>query len=166
MKVFDEYMIHVHEFRAKYGEKTLVLIEVGSFWEFYAKRGDELTEAGLRRVCDLLNLQPSRKPDPIMAGFPSQTLPKYLDMLVALEYTTVLVSQSDDMNGAKVRRVSRVVSKGTYWDQETSGENERQVQLMAVYAHAGAFGMCQMDLRTGNATVSEPESLPWTMWRF
>jgi DNA mismatch repair protein MutS len=160
MKVFDEYMVHVHEFRAKYGEKTLVLIEVGSFWEFYAKRGDEETEAGLRKVCDLLNLQPSRKPDPVMAGFPSQTLPKYLDMLVAHEYTTVLVAQFDDTenNGAKVRRVTRVVSKGTYWDQENA---ERHANLVAVYESrtSGSFGMCVMDLRTGNATVLEPESL-------
>ena len=54
--LIDDYFIHQINFEKKYGKKTIVLMQVGSFFEFYGvnnnyeKIGDSQTVAELLRV--------------------------------------------------------------------------------------------------------------------
>lgn len=100
----ETYFEYCETYKKKYGDMTLVLIECGSFFELYAIN-NETEKAGpddIYRVCDLCNLQLSRKnksvlensrSNPLMAGFPSYALSRHAQTLLANQYTLVIVRQ-------------------------------------------------------------------------
>ena len=63
--LYDEYAGVTQEYKSKYGTDTVVLMEVGSFVEFYdCDRG---LGADVPRICATLNVQATRKNKSIAA---------------------------------------------------------------------------------------------------
>ncbi|NOZ89751.1 MAG: hypothetical protein GXO60_00535, partial [Epsilonproteobacteria bacterium] len=48
-------------FEAKYGENTIILMEIGSFFELYEVNNDELKIGKAKEIAELLNIQLTRK---------------------------------------------------------------------------------------------------------
>ena len=46
MTLIDEYFEFQEKFESKYGEKTIVLMEVGKFFEIYGVVNDEMKRCG------------------------------------------------------------------------------------------------------------------------
>ena len=62
MVMIYEYISYSNSYKNKYGEHTVVLIEVGSFFELYAvKNEEECVGADIHIIADLLNIQVTRK---------------------------------------------------------------------------------------------------------
>jgi DNA mismatch repair protein MutS len=162
--IYDEYVEYTAKYKTKYGSKTLVLMEVGSFWEIYDC--DQHLGADMKAVCELLNIQMSRKnkniPDvsaknPLMAGFPNYTLKKFLPVLVQDSFTIVLVSQVTPPPNPK-REVTQVISKGTYVEDISSCMSNH---LLCVYTEALPYLACSasvIDLSTGISNIIECSS--------
>jgi DNA mismatch repair protein MutS len=162
--LFDEYAEHDARFRSQYGPRSLVLMEVGSFYELYSD--EDKVALDIRAVCDLLNIVLTKKnknvpevsrSNPMMAGFPSPALSKYLPVLMDHNYTVVLVSQVTPPPNPK-RAVTRVYSKGTYLDdlRNTNSSNN----LMCIYLEQDGAGVvfagaAVLDLATGAAWIGE-----------
>ena len=82
--IYDDYIAYCEEYVRKYGPRTVVLMEVGSFFEVYAVQNDsETSGADIGTLCDICNLQMSRKnksitensrTNPLMARLPSSAL--------------------------------------------------------------------------------------------
>ena len=81
-KVYDTYEAYVKQYTAEFGSQTIVLFQCGSFFEVYSI-DDGLVD--IRAVCELLNIQFTRKnksilevsrENCIMAGFPLHALSK------------------------------------------------------------------------------------------
>ena len=53
MTLVDVYYKYQKEYSNKYGKKTIVLMEVGSFYEMYAKKDNS---DYIKDVCNLLNI--------------------------------------------------------------------------------------------------------------
>ena len=86
MALLKEYFKLTNEYREKYGEKTLLLMEVGSFFEVYTKVDPNTKEITEQQVIDLrkcTDLSPGKKTECVlMLGFTSRSPPileKYLD---------------------------------------------------------------------------------------
>ena len=47
-------------FEVKYGENTLILIEIGSFFELYEVNNDEMKIGKAKEIAELLNIQLTR----------------------------------------------------------------------------------------------------------
>ena len=77
--LIDDYFIHQINFEKKYGLKTIVLMQVGSFFEFYGVNNNQEKIGDAQTITELLNIQLSRRNKTIlensrnnalMAGFP------------------------------------------------------------------------------------------------
>lgn len=120
MSMYDDYVRYASESRAKYGARTLVAYEVGNFYEWY--NCDQNLGCNVREVCDLLGVQSTRRSkaiaevsrsNPQMGGVPAHAFEtRYLPVLLAHDYTVVVVSQVSGPPTPQ-RRITAVHSSGT-----------------------------------------------------
>jgi len=93
--IVDFYMRHVRDYREKYGERTIVLLESGHFMELYDYVSEE--HSPHLRVCrDILDVIVTRKDksDPssvYLAGVPCASIRRYQKMLLKRNYTVVMI---------------------------------------------------------------------------
>lgn len=165
----DEYFEYCKKYVEKYGEKTIVLIECGMFFEMYGIINEkENINSNIQNVCDILNILLSRKnksireishSNPLMAGFPSAVLTKYTPILLSNNYTVIIIRQTTPPPNPK-REVTEILSPSTqlqpsntdgnylicsYWDILIDKYNKR-------YLNVGISGI---DVSTGNTWVYE-----------
>jgi DNA mismatch repair protein MutS len=90
---------------------------VGSFYEIYGQRSDPCF-AEIVSVCQL-NTSEKKNVSIFMAGFPEYTLEKYLQLLSAANFTSVVIVQDEEGSGGtkgakKKHSVLSIYSPGTY----------------------------------------------------
>ena len=158
VSIYEEYSQYTQKYKKEYGDDTIVLIEVGSFWEIYDC--DKHLGADMKVVSDLLNIQISKKnksipgvsaSNPLMAGFPSFALPRFLPMLLDANITVILVSQTTPPPNPE-RRVTHVYSKGTYIENLDSVKSN---YIMSVIYEMGVVGISLIDLSNGSTFIFE-----------
>ena len=149
-----QYLKIQNEYRGKFGQKTIVLMQKGHFYELYSLT-DELV-----KVCDMLNIlitRANKKGDqqvtlenPFMAGFQVSSADRFVKILLDNNHTVVIVDEIHKYEGGKrtiTREVSRVVSSSTNIE---SGET---VPLMCVYVDKGEMSITWADLSTGKIGI-------------
>ena len=163
MTLVQEYLDLTKQYISKYGEKTLLLMQVGAFFEVYALRnklgkisGSQMED--FSRVCDLTMTDKQicvGKDNVMMSGFRDYVLDKYLEKLQTAEYTVVVYVQDEATSGT-TRSLSAIYSPGTYFSQssETITNN-----IMCIWIHKIRgriiFGLSNIDIYTGRSTVFE-----------
>lgn len=161
INIHEEYIQYHEKFTNKYGTKTIVLMQVGSFYECYSTetRGPNLFE-----LSDLLNIICTRKDksvpkidekNPYMLGFNCAATNKFLKLLIDNGYTTVMIDQISPPPNVK-REVTNIFSPSTYIDNITT-ENK---YLMVLYFETNtainstkpniSVGMCAVDSTLGD----------------
>ena len=96
MTVVTKYLEIRDEYQKIYGEKyTVVLMQVGSFYELYAHTSDY---DWLHNLAKILNMRITKKDksksfSPYLVGFPCYTLQKQLRLLIEHGNTVVVVDQ-------------------------------------------------------------------------
>ena len=62
-KLKKEYLQYHHDYTKKYGKKTIIFLQAGSFFELYATYNDKQEYVGcdMSVVIDILNIQVTRK---------------------------------------------------------------------------------------------------------
>ena len=161
INIHEEYLQYHEKFVNKYGPKTIILMQVGSFYECYSTdtRGPNLFE-----LSEVLNIICTRKDksittinekNPYMLGFNCAATNKFLKMLVDNNYTVVTVDQVSPPPKPK-REVTNIFSPSTYIDNVTS-ENK---YLMVLYFETNSalnstkpnvsVGMCAVDSTLGD----------------
>lgn len=165
--LYDEYEGYVIKYKQEYGDNTIVLYRCGSFYEIYSAN-DGLVD--IKGISELLNIQMSKKnkailevnrSNTLMAGFPMYTLQKFVNMLVAENYTVVIVDQISDPPKPK-RAVTAVISPGT---DITNINTPDANYLMAIFFENSvgfktkkniiSVGISFIDLSTGKSKVFE-----------
>jgi DNA mismatch repair protein MutS len=118
MALYSEYEEYVKKHVKEFGQRTVVLYRCGGFYEIYSA-DDGLVD--MKVICDLLNIQMSRRNKSIlqvdrvntlMAGFPAHALQKFVNILVSENYTVVVVDQVTEPPKPK-RAVTAIISPGT-----------------------------------------------------
>jgi DNA mismatch repair protein MutS len=129
--LYDDYAAIAQRYKAQYGPRVLVAYEVGKFYEWY--NCDRDLGCDVRGVCDLLNVQCTRKskavPDisrtnPLLGGVPVCAFPKYVPLLLEDDYTIVLVKQTSPPPDVR-REVTEIMSRGTYVGSMIDGSIQR-----------------------------------------
>lgn len=128
MTLIDEYFELTQKYKSEYGEKTMLLMQVGAFFECYALKnkttrsfmGSEIAE--FSKVCDL-NIADKKICSGIhnvfMAGFGVHLIDKYLKKLQEVGFTIVVYTQ-DEQKTNTTRSLAGIYSPGTYFSQETT----------------------------------------------
>ena len=125
MALVQEYLDLTKKYKEQYGENTLVLMQVGAFFEVYGLKLDDDTITGssinqFTSICDL-NIADKKMTlgthQVMMAGFSHYMIDKYLKKLQDAGFTIVVYTQ-DDVIKTK-RSLQCIYSPGTYFSTES-----------------------------------------------
>jgi DNA mismatch repair protein MutS len=157
MALIKEYFRLSNEAKTKYGPKTVLLMQVGAFYECY---GEITARAHIDEFCRVCELACANKaPGVVMAGFRDYSLEKYLNRLQEAGYTAVVHSQ--DAQIKEERALSGVYSPGTFFTGESAALSN-SVACIWLERMRGkiVIGMANIDVFTGRSSVFEAETEP------
>lgn len=139
--IYEEYFRLTREYKTKYGEKTILLMQVGAFFEVYGLKrpttgdvyGSSIME--LSEICQLNVSEKKSNYDNsqiLMAGFRDYTIDKYIAKLVECGYTLPVFIQ--EKVGKVVKRVfDQVYSPGTIISCETDAQSSMTNNIMCIW---------------------------------
>jgi len=163
--IIDDYINYSKEYKEKYGNRCIVLMQVGSFYELYSITSD-IEDNFIYNIADLCNIQISRKnktisevsiSNPLMAGFPLYTLAKYTTILLNNNYTIVLVEQTTEPPNPE-RKVTEILSPGMNTSITTKTSNYMMVLYYEYINTYLVIGIAGIDLSTGKTFIYEAGS--------
>jgi DNA mismatch repair protein MutS len=126
MSLIKDYFEKTKKHIEEYGELTIVLIQVGAFFEVYGLKNENDTIYGsnvieFSRICDL-NVVDKKvccgKDSVVMAGFKDHLLDKYIKKLQDSGFT-IAVYEQDEQCANTNRSLTGIYSPGTYFQLET-----------------------------------------------
>lgn len=172
MSITKEYFELTKKHKAEYGEKTVVLMLVGVFYEIYAIKtpvGPQLSNIEeVAQICNYLSVVEDKKSlydncPILMAGFRDYTLEKYLQKLSDAGYTTCIYNQNKTEHKI-TRELAEVYSPGTFvaYD-ETDAHAKTTNHIMTIWIErirkpTGdllVIGTAAINIFTGNSTIYE-----------
>jgi len=167
--IIFEYDKFLKEYKIKYGENTILLMQIGSFFEMCAiiEPGNEIGETNIHKICDdVLNVVVGKKwykclneetgiseqKVYYMGGFPLVAQEKYFSFLLNHNYTVVLVEQVTEPPNPE-RKVTKILSPGTDIEYNKKQSNF----LLSIYIEKYQYsnnnifecGLSAIDLSTG-----------------
>ena len=144
------------EYAAKYGPKTILLMQVGAFYECYGETpNNRATIDEFCRTCELACA--NKTPGVVMAGFRDYGLEKYLNRLQEAGYTTAVHSQ--DAQNKEERALSGVYSPGTFFTGESAALSNCVACIWLERMRSQTIiGMANIDVFTGRSSVFEVET--------
>ena len=127
MTLVEEYLEYTANYKAVYGDKTLVLMQVGSFYECYAiKKGEGLYEGSniidFAQINDMVIANKNTSVNDnevVMAGFGLPQIDKYVKKMLTHGYTVVIYTQDTQAKNTS-RSLSAICSPGTFFDNSDS----------------------------------------------
>ena len=178
MALIKEYFTLTNKYTAEYGVNTVVLLQVGAFFEVY---GQIITPAATGSVtcsgsriddfCLICELAKANKiPGIVMAGFRDYGLDKYLKKLQDAGYTAVVYVQ-DGVKNPPVRVLQGIYSPGTFFSTDIApggggggggGGSSLSNNIACIWidkiSRTLIMGMTNIDIYTGRATIFETEN--------
>ena len=154
MALVKSYFSLLEQYKNKYGDKTFLLMQVGSFYEVYSPKETDIHIVTFSKLCDLKIAQ---KNEIYMAGFRDYMIDKYIQKLNESSYTTVIYIQ-EEIGGIIQRKESSIYSPGTtFQDDEIKLSNN----ISCIWIHQTKkniiFGISNIDIYTGKTTIFEYE---------
>ena len=147
IKIYDEYFNYTKQLKMNYGDRSLVLMLVGAFFEVYGLKNidtDEVTNSNLVDFVNICNLNSSIKMELptendkddkkviLMAGVRDYNLEKYLSILIGANYNVAVYIQ--DKSGKKiVRKLDKIYSPGTYVSFDCSNDKKLSNNIMSIW---------------------------------
>lgn len=168
MSLIESYFSLTKEYSEKYGEKTAVLMMVGSFYEIYGEKigissdgnsyktisGSKIED--ISKICDLSIAQ--KTGTFVMAGFTYTKIEKYLKKLQDAGYTCVVINQ--DPNNPKIRSVEGIYSPGTFFNPDTVEISNNTMciwieRVNHLKTKSVQIGIANIDIYTGRVIIFE-----------
>ena len=172
MNMITEYFERTSFYQKKYGPKTIVLMQCGTFYEVYAYhtigsndyQGGKILE--FSQICNMAISQKALTKYKTfivsMAGFQYYSIETYVQRLVDHQYTVVEITQENEMqeNGKKrIRKVNAIYSPGTHLSFQTNTETQWSNYIMSIWIHRfreiHIVGVSLMNNYTGQTYIME-----------
>ena len=172
MGIVEDYLSLTVQHKKEYGEQTIVLMQVGSFFEVYAVQepdgsytGSSITE--FSRINDMMiatKTNTKHKGNPVvMAGFGITVLEKNVKKLQEQGFTVVVYEQ--DIQGKNTSRsLVEIISPGTYFGSDNQVVSNN---TMCIWLHKSLptriskegliIGVSNVDVYTGRVCISQFE---------
>ena len=169
MSLVSTYLKLTKEYSEKYGDKTVVLMMVGSFYEIYGEKltnrdgsfsvtGSKIEE--ISKLCDLSIAQKiaGASGTHVMAGFTYTKIDKYLKKLQDAGYTSVVITQ--DPSNPSNRNVEGIYSPGTFFNTDTTDISNNTMcvwieQVSYMKTKSIIIGIANVDIYTGRVIMFE-----------
>ena len=180
MTIHEDYFNHTLHWKKEYGEKTIVFMQVGSFYEVYALRDQDgkLYGSNILNYAEINDLVIANKhisvrgPIPgvvsenrnyqlVMAGFGITQLDKYINKMQDNGYTIVLYDQ--DIQGKNTSRsVSSIISPGTHFSENSMNPSNHTMCIWLERSRANkkmpsqiTVGISWLDIFTGKSRIAQ-----------
>jgi len=177
--IYEEYYRITEELIKTHGPYTILLYQVGAFYEVYAEPNPSTSQleksqiVEFARICQL-NISndkteqlTNKKTTHVMAGFRDYCLDKYLEILMANGMTTVVYNQKKE--GKKItREFYKTFSPGTYISYDTEQSPRMNNQIMCIWLDTYktqqrtntqiVYGLANTDIYTGESNIFEHET--------
>ncbi len=153
MALVQEYFELSHKYQQEYGKHTILLMQVGAFFEVYGNKLHRIID-DFTRICEL-NI--ADKGTSQMAGFKDMQLEKYLKKIQEASYTAVVYVQDE----SKARKLAGVFSPGTYFSDSPTLSNHitciwiDQVNRLFPKGKYVVVGVASIDIFTGKSSIME-----------
>lgn len=176
MSLVKDYFLKTEQYQKEYGEKTVVLMQVGAFFEIYGLKDIDgnITQSKLEEIsllCDLIianksNPAGSQKQDKqqvVMAGFRDHQIDKYLKKLQENGWTAVVFVQ-DSPTKNTTRSLLGVYSPGTLFISDSNQLSNYSICIWcqqsksAIIGSKIHIGISAVDICTGKTFVFETTS--------
>ncbi len=152
-------------FEEKYGEDTVVFMEIGTFFEVYEVNNDDMQVGKAKEMAELLNIQLTKKnknivensvKNPLLAGVPAVSFERYLNRLIQEQRYTVIVVKQRGEPPKISRYISQIISPGTNFDYTIDNEDNYIVSLL-IDKHRDIYsvGYAAIDVTTGKTWLYE-----------
>jgi DNA mismatch repair protein MutS len=161
MALILSYFEQTNKYREEYGDKTIVLMMVGSFYEMYGEKSSKGVISGskieeISKICDLAIAQ--KTGTNVMAGFTYTKIDKYLKKIQDAGYTTIVIKQ--DPTNPKIRSVEGIYSPGTFFNPDAL---EISNNTMCIWIERVSYmknksiivGLANIDIYTGRVILFE-----------
>lgn len=175
MSLIQDYFTKTQQLFSKYGKKSLILMQVGSFFEVYAYRN---TTTGIIygscleefvTLCDFA--EPSIKhtkdipkdSEVLMSGFPEYMIDKYAGRMQEHGYTCAIYRQDSNMKHT-TRSLDIICSPGTHFTDESKQQLSNNTMCIWIYNRTKSqfnssnqimFGMSSIDILNGSCNYNE-----------
>lgn len=170
MALVNDYLSFTKKWKQEYGEKTIVLMQVGSFFEVYAlKKDDDYVGSNIKefaQICEFTITKKSAcvgKDQVMMSGFGLTQLDKYIRKLQENNYTTVIYTQ-DTQSKNTTRSLAQIVSPGTFFGTETQQLSNNSMCVWIhktnenhIFKSSITIGISNIDIFTGKSTIYQYE---------
>ena len=163
-----EYFELTKQYQSQYGQQTIVLMQVGAFFEIYGlkhnKSGDIFASA-IQDFCQLCQLNISEKKiyvgkdAVLMAGFRDYSLEKYLPRITEGGFTAVVYIQEKDGKNQVSRKLDAIYSPGTYVSYDTDALPQITNHIMCIWVEKRQnrliYGATTVNIFTGESFLFE-----------
>ena len=177
MALVKEYFELTKKYMREYGRKTILLMQVGAFFEVYGQVYDQvygqesvplesvplgLEESQINefaRICDL-NIG-DKKSSVLIAGFSLYMIDKYIKKLQDAGYTIVIYTQKE--TDKTVRQLSEIYSPGTYFSLDSNIQLTNNITCVWIHVQENKrmatkqviVGLSNIDIYTGKSSIFE-----------
>jgi DNA mismatch repair protein MutS len=169
MTIVEEYLELTKTYKDEYGEKTLVLMQVGSFFEVYGVMAKDNTIYGsdIVKFAEINDMAISKKntcvngDSVVMSGFGLPQLEKYIKKMQEHGYTIPVYTQESAQKNT-TRNLSVIFSPGTYFSND-SRELSNNITCIWMYRSNNiitktqgiSVGISNIDIFTGKTCIFE-----------
>ena len=161
----EQYFKLQQLFEEKYGKDTVVLMEVGTFFETYEVNNDEEQIGKAKEIAELLNIQLTRKnktilensqTNPLMAGVPAISFEKHINRIIQEQKYTVVIIKQIGVPPKVKRTLDAIISPGTNFDFAVNSD-ENNITSIAIDQIRGNYlvGYSAIDVTTGKCYYNE-----------
>jgi DNA mismatch repair protein MutS len=188
ISIYEEYFEYVQKYTEMHGPKTVVCMQVGSFYEIYGLKypnSDVITGSLISEISDITGLSVVSKKytylgaTVYMSGFRDlyHTFDKYLQIMMEHGYIVVEIVQdnpsgtkdTDTTNKKKKKTHSfkAVHSSGTYLSYETDARPNLTNHMMSIWMEQNCkkkrliYGVSVLNIYTGESAIFEHEMADW-----
>jgi DNA mismatch repair protein MutS len=169
-EIFVKDYFEIHNYYSNiYGRaRTIVLMQVGSFHEAYCTDNDGLDLVNLAQQLDVCCTRkngniPLTKTNPRMMGFPVFVTNNFVDKLVDLNYSVVLIDQTTEPPNPK-REVTGIYSPATHIEKKSNKSSYLvsvvldKIKESKTNSFQLCIGLSAYDLTTGEGSAYETYS--------
>ena len=140
-KIYPEYFRITKEYQSQYGCNTVLLMQVGAFFEVYGLKNpvtNVVTESPIMEFTQICQLNVSDKKctynglQVMMAGFRDYTLEKYLQKITDSGFSAVVYVQEKNEKNTK-RIFHSIHSPGTFIPYENDSSSQMTNNIMCIW---------------------------------
>jgi len=176
MSLIKEYFDLTDKYQQEYGPNTILLMQVGAFFEVYGtllKDTHTITNSKIQdfsRICELniveKNTCVGENGNIVMAGFKDIQVEKYIKKIQDAGFTAVVYTQDENVKNT-TRSLAGIFSPGTYFHNESQHLSNSTTCIWIDYIENKVFmkgkyvvvGISNIDIYTGKSTIFQFKEL-------